>query len=153
MLRKDTKINQQTVLKRREASTKPFHCIKKFARLLTSYCTVVKKKQITESAEKEKHWEFMKITVGKDSAKREWDHHLASLTKRRELTTLFFHKWNSVTKKQTLKMNLDENFPWCLELMPWQNLVNSSDFPVRPFHTLGYLQNNNKKDNVMLQVR
>ena len=50
-------------------------------------------------------------------------------------------------------MNLDENFPWCLELMPWQNLVNSSDFPVRPFHTLGYLQNNNKKDNVMLQVR
>lgn len=31
----------------------------------------------------------MKRTVGKGSTKKQWDHHLASLTKRKKLTTLF----------------------------------------------------------------
>lgn len=47
MVRKDTKINQQIVLKLGETrggkSTKPFQCIKKLARILTSYYTIVKK--------------------------------------------------------------------------------------------------------------
>lgn len=43
MVRKDTKINQQVVLKWEETSMKPFQYIKKLARILTSYCMIVKK--------------------------------------------------------------------------------------------------------------
>lgn len=57
------------------------------------------KKQITDFAEQEKHWDFMKRTVGKSFTKGEWGHHLASLAKRKELTTLC-HKLKSVANPE-----------------------------------------------------
>lgn len=46
MVRKDTKINQRIALKQRKTIIKPFQFIKKFARILTSYCTRAKKLKI-----------------------------------------------------------------------------------------------------------